>query len=490
MLAQELATREGQSMPRIDNSQGGDSLAAREFEGVAQTFVPCGRPVQPCGRPVQRVAVFGLGYVGSVTAACLAKRGHPVVGVDIRHEKVDMINRGQSPVVERGLDGLVFAEVAAGRLSATADSALAVANTDIALVCVGTPSAPNGSLLTAYLERVSEDIGAALAGRKVRYTVVIRSTMLPSTCEQIVLPRLQEISGLRAGEDFGLAVNPEFLREGCSIRDFFDPPKIVIGQFDSRSGDAVADLYQGLPGPVFRVPIPVAEMIKYADNGFHALKAGFANEIGSVCKALGLDSHTVMDIFTADTKLNISPAYLRPGFAFGGSCLPKDLRALVHRARRSDVPVPILESVCTSNIGQIDRAFNIIEATGKRRVGLLGLAFKSGTDDLRESPLVALAERLLGRGFELQIYDPQVAVSRLLGANRAYAEQRIPHLSRFITDSPDEVVNHAEICVVGAADPEAIAALRRADGRIVVDLVRFPGSVDYQHDPRYIGISW
>ncbi|MBU8823746.1 nucleotide sugar dehydrogenase [Mycolicibacterium goodii] len=460
-----------------------DVTDIRGADGPANVF-------KPSARHGLRVAVFGLGYVGSVTAACLASRGNSVIGVDVRREKVDMISRGQSPVVEGGLDELIFGEVAAGRLCATTNSVEAVLNTDMALVCVGTPSAANGSLLTTFLERVSDEIGAALPARAERYTVVIRSTMLPWTCEQTVLPRLQAASGLRAGEDFGLAVNPEFLREGSSIRDFFEPPKIVIGQFDTPSGDAVAELYCGLPSPVFRVPLAIAEMVKYADNGFHALKTGFANEIGAVCKALGLDSHAVMDIFVADTKLNISPAYLRPGFAFGGSCLPKDLRALVHRARRSDVPVPILESVCTSNNGQIERAFRMVEATGKRRVGLLGLAFKSGTDDLRESPLVALAERLLGRGFELQIYDARVAVSRLLGANRAYVEQRIPHLSRFVADSPDEVVNHAEVCVVGAADPEAIAALRRVDGRIVVDLVRFPGSVDYQNDPRYIGISW
>lgn len=470
-------------MARKGNSQGGDSIGARESAGVGETGIPS-------VRVVQRVAVFGLGYVGSVTAACLASRGHSVIGVDIRREKVDMINRGQSPVVEGGLDELIFGEVAAGRLIATTNSIDAVANTDIALVCVGTPSAANGSLLTTFLERVGEDIGAALVGRTERYTVVIRSTILPWTCEQIVLPRLQAASGLRAGEDFGLAVNPEFLREGSSVRDFFEPPKIVIGQIDAASGDAVADLYQGLSAPIFRVPLSVAEMVKYADNGFHALKTGFANEIGAVCKAMGLDSHAVMEIFVADTKLNISRAYLRPGFAFGGSCLPKDLRALIHRARSSDVPVPILENVCVSNNGQIERTFKMIEATGKRRVGMLGLAFKSGTDDLRESPLVALAERLLGRGFELQIYDPQVAVSRLLGANRAFADERIPHLSRFVSDSPDEVVNHAEVCVVGAADPESIAALRRVDGRIVVDLVRFPGSVEYQDDPRYIGISW
>jgi GDP-mannose 6-dehydrogenase len=344
--------------------------------------------------------------------------------------------------------------------------------------------------MTGFLERVSEEIGSALAGRRERYTVVVRSTMLPTTCEQIVLPILQDASGLRVGEDLGLAVNPEFLREGSSVRDFFDPPKIVIGQFDDASGDAAAALYEDLPGTVYRVPLAVAEMIKYADNGFHALKVGFANEIGALCKALKLDSHAVMDMLIADKKLNISPAYLRPGFAFGGSCLPKDLRALVQYAGRADVSVPILESVGASNERQVDRAFELVEATGKRRVGLLGLAFKPGTDDLRESPLVALAERLVERGFEVLIHDPQVAISRLHGANRTYVEQRIPHLSRFIADSPDDVVNHAEVCVVGATNPDAIAALGRVDGRTIVDLVRFPGSADYQDDPRYIGISW
>jgi GDP-mannose 6-dehydrogenase len=431
-----------------------------------------------------------MGYVGCVSAACLASRGNTVIGVDVSAEKVAMVGDGRSPVVEERIGDLIAEQVAEGRLNATTDSAGAVAHSDIALVCVGTPSTPSGSLQTSFLEQVSEEIGAAMARREGRYTVVIRSTMLPTTCEQIVLPRLEAGSGMSAGDGFGLAVNPEFLREGSSVRDFFDPPKTVIGQLDQASGDAVAELYEGLPGPVYRVPLGVAEMIKYADNGFHALKAGFANEIGAVCKALGLDSHIVMDILTADTKLNISPAYLRPGFAFGGSCLPKDLRAFIHRARRADVSVPILESILPSNEGQVDRVFRTIESTGKRRVGLIGLAFKAGTDDLRESPMVALAERLLGRGFELMIYDPQVAVSRLLGANRAYVDQRIPHLSGLMTSSADAVVKHAEVCVVGAADPEAIAALGRVDGRIVVDLVRFPGSAEHEGDPGYVGVGW
>jgi GDP-mannose 6-dehydrogenase len=468
-------------MPRL-GAQGGDPTDESEWDSVAGS----GSSVAPF-RPI---AVFGLGYVGCVSAACLASRGNTVIGVDVSPAKVAMVNEGRTPVVEELIGDLVAEQVAEGRLTATSDAALAVADTEIGLVCVGTPSTSSGSLLTTYLEQVSEEIGAALAGREQRYTVVIRSTMLPTTCEQIVLPRLEAASGVCAGEGFGLAVNPEFLREGSSVRDFFEPPKTVIGQIDEASGDAVAELYQGLPGPVYRVPLGVAEMIKYADNSFHALKAGFANEMGAVCKALDLDSHMVMDILTSDTKLNISPAYLRPGFAFGGSCLPKDLRALVHRARRADVPVPILESILPSNEGQIDRVFRTIEETGKRRVGLLGLSFKPGTDDLRESPMVALAERLLGRGFELMIHDPQVAVSRLLGANRAYVDQRIPHLSRLMASSADAVVNHAEVCVVGVADPEAIAALGRVDGRIVVDLVRFPGSADYEGDPGYIGVGW
>lgn len=444
-------------------------------------------PAVPAAR---RVAVFGLGYVGSVSAACLASRGHSVIGVDVSPEKVDLINQGRSPVVEERMADLVADQVAAGRLCATTDSRIAVAESDIALVCVGTPSSPAGSLVTEFLERVSVDIGAAIRRCQRRYTVVVRSTMLPSTCEQVVLPRLQDASGMRAGEDFGLAVNPEFLREGSSVSDFFDPPKVVIGQLDEASGDLVAELYAGLSAPVYRVPLAVAEMIKFADNSFHALKVGFANEMGAICKALGLDSHAVMDILLADTKLNISPAYLRPGFAFGGSCLPKDVGALVHRAKVADVSIPILEGVLPSNEGQIDRVFKLIEATGKRRVGLLGLAFKEGTDDLRESPLVALAERLVEDGFELLIHDAQISASHLLGVNRAYIEERVPHLSPFIAESPADVVNHAEVCVVGAADPEGMAALSRVDGCVVVDLVRFPNSSDYKDDPRYIGIGW
>ena len=438
-----------------------------------------------------RIAVFGLGYVGCVSAACFADRGHEVVGVDVSPDKVAMVAEGRTPIVEERIGELIAEVVASGRLRATTSAAEAVAATDVALVCVGTPSDASGGISTEYLERVGEEIGAAigaLEGR--RYTVILRSTMLPGTCEEIVVPLIEKASGLRAGRDFGVAVNPEFLREGSSVRDFYDPPKTVIGEMDAASGEVVAALYEGLPGPVYRVPIRVAEMTKYADNGFHALKVGFANEIGAVCRALGVDSHQVMDIFRSDTKLNISPAYLKPGYAFGGSCLPKDLRAILHAARHNDVDVPILANVLPSNERVVERAFRLVEEAGHRRVGLFGLSFKAGTDDLRESPLVELAERLVGRGYEILIYDGHVALSRLQGANRAYVAARIPHLERLLGSSPEAVVAHGETLVVGAAPPEVLDALGHADGRAIVDLVRFSGSDALEARESYSGIAW
>lgn len=437
-----------------------------------------------------RIAVFGLGYVGCVSAACFADRGHEVVGVDVSASKVEMVNAGRTPVVEERIGDLIAEVVGSGALRATTDAQGAIAATDVALVCVGTPSDASGGLSTAYLERVAEQIGEALRGLGRRYTVVLRSTMIPGTCEDLLLPILEERSGLRAGEGFGLAVNPEFLREGSSVRDFHDPPKTVIGEFDAASGDVVASLYEGLPGPVHRVPIRVAEMTKYADNTFHALKVGFANEIGAVCSALGVDSHRVMEIFCADTKLNISPAYLRPGYAFGGSCLPKDLRALLHAARHSDVEVPILAGILPSNERVVERAFALVEKAGNRRVGLLGLSFKAGTDDLRESPLVELAERLLGRGYDLLIHDGHVALSSLQGANREYVAARIPHLERLMASTPEAVVAHAETLVVGAAPPEVVSAIGAANGRAIIDLVRFPGSAEMAANQGYAGIAW
>ncbi|SCL34154.1 GDP-mannose 6-dehydrogenase [Micromonospora rhizosphaerae] len=437
-----------------------------------------------------RIAVFGLGYVGSVSAACLASRGHQVIGVDVNRAKVELIARGQAPVVEERIGELTAEVVASGALRAITSVAEAIASSDISLVCVGTPSAPNGSLSTTYLERVAEEIGGALAGLERWHTVVFRSTMLPGTCTNLLIPILEKASGKTAGVGFGVAVNPEFLREGSSVRDFFDPPKTVIGEYDPTSGDLVAALYEGLPGDVFRVPIPVAEMTKYADNSFHGLKIAFANEIGAICHALGLDSHRVMDVFVSDRKLNISRAYLRPGFAFGGSCLPKDLRGLVYAASRADVSVPLLSHVLPSNEDHLRRTFDLVAAIGKRRVGLFGLSFKPGTDDLRESPLVELAERLLGKGYDLRIYDANVALAHLVGANRDYIDSRLPHLGELLTNSVEDVLAHAEVCVVGCTDPAVLEALETAGDRTIIDLVRLPDAEARRATEGYVGLGW
>lgn len=435
------------------------------------------------------LAVFGLGYVGAVSATCFAELGHTVVGVDVNDEKVALINEGRPPIVEEQVGELLAQAVTSGRLRATTDVGAAVASSELALVCVGTPSLPTGAPSLAYLERVADNIGTALPRTRGPYTVAIRSTMLPGTCQDVVIPRLEKASGLVAGRDFGVCVNPEFLREGNSVTDFFNPSKTVIGQLDQESGDRVEGLYAELPGPQYRLSLRTAEMVKYVDNAFHALKVGFANEVGALCKALDLDSHEVMDIFCADRKLNLSSAYLRPGFAFGGSCLPKDLRALVHVARHTDLRLPILENVFASNEAQITRVLDLVTSQGGKRVGIFGLSFKPGTDDLRESPMVDLAERLLGRGFELCIYDPQVAVSRLLGANRAYVEQHLPHLSALLTPSAEAAAD-ADVCVLSIRDPDAVAEVERTDRPMIIDLARAPFSAEVRASDRYIGVSW
>ncbi len=437
-----------------------------------------------------KVSVFGLGYVGVVSAACLSAQGHEVVGVDVNPAKVELVNSGRSTVVEERIGELIEEVVRSGALRATTDVSEAIAATEISLICVGTPSAANGSLSTAYLEQVAAQIGEAIADKAERHTVVFRSTMLPGTCERLLIPELERTSGKQAGTDFGVAMNPEFLRESTSVQDFYDPPKTVIGEIDQATGDAVLALYEGIPGEVFRVPISVAEMVKYTDNCFHGLKIGFANEIGSICQALGLDSHKVIDVFLADRKLNISPAYLRPGFAFGGSCLPKDLRGLVHAARRADVSVPILEHVLPSNTAHLQRAFDAVVSTKRRKIGLFGLSFKPGTDDLRESPLVELAERLIGKGYQVRIYDANVTLSRLMGANREYIEQHLPHLGDLLSDSVDEVMEHAEVCVIGCKDEAVLHALKDVDDRTVVDLVRLPDAEERRGTAGYIGAAW
>lgn len=437
-----------------------------------------------------KVAVFGLGYVGCVSAAGFASLGHDVVGVDINPTKVQLVRDGKSPVLEPELNELLAAEVVGGRLRATEEPGGAVTESDVSLVCVGTPSSPNGKLDTEALQRVIESIGAALQLTPRRHTVVVRSTVLPGTSEDLLVPLLEQASGKRAGGDFGFAVNPEFLREGSSVADFRSPTRTVIGEWEPASGDVVETLYSSLPGEVFRVPPRVAEMTKYVDNAFHALKIAFANEIGAISRSLGLDSHEVMEIFRADTKLNISEAYLNPGFAFGGSCLPKDLRAMLYACRHADLDVPLLGSVLESNDRHLQRTVDLLVGLGHLRVGIFGLAFKQGTDDLRESPMVELAERLLGKGFDLKIYDPAVSLSKLVGANREYIEERIPHLAALLVDNAEEVMKHAEVCVIGAAKPEAVEAIARADGRVLVDLVRLPDAASRRGEKGYFGVAW
>jgi GDP-mannose 6-dehydrogenase len=438
-----------------------------------------------------RLSVFGLGYVGCVSAACFASRGHTVLGVDSNPEKEAFIRDGTSPIVEERIGEIIADAVAGGALQVGPDPATTIHTTDLTIVCVGTPSGAGGSLSTEYLERATEQIGRALATKQGWHVVVYRSTMVPGTCEKLLIPLLERTSGKTVGKDFGVCLNPEYLREGSSVRDFYDPPKTVVGESDERSGRLVMDLYDGLPGPRFRVPIAVAEMTKYVDNSYHALKVTFANEIGAICGAVGLDSHAVVDIFLADTKLNVSPAYLRPGFSFGGSCLPKDVRALTHTARSLDLDVPLLSNVLLSNEAHLRRALDLITAHGRRRIGLFGLSFKPGTDDLRESPLVELAERLLGKGYDVRIYDPHVALSRLVGANRTYLAERLHHISELLTDDVAAVLEHAEVHVVGSRDPGVIDAIGHlGQDQVIVDLVRLPDAEQRRGGPNYAGIAW
>jgi GDP-mannose 6-dehydrogenase len=436
-----------------------------------------------------KISIFGLGYVGVVSAGCLANDGHEVVGVDPVATKVEIINRGQSPIIEAEIGPILAAAAAAGRLRATANASAAIAATDLSLVCVGTPSQPNGNLDLRYVRHACEEIGAALKAKSARHVVVIRSTVLPGTMREIVIPMLEEFSGKRAGVDFGVANNPEFLREGTAVHDFNHPPKTVIGALDAATGEAVAQLYARLPGPLIRTDLATAEMIKYVDNVWHALKVGFANEIGVLCKRLDLDSHRVMDIFCQDRKLNISPAYLQPGFAFGGSCLPKDLRALSYAAKSRDVELPILSSILPSNELQVARGVRMIADQGHRKVGILGFSFKGGTDDLRESPVIEVIERLLGKGFDLRLYDRNVRLASLVGANRDFILNRIPHISKLMVESVDAVLHHAETVVIANRDPDfEHVPGRLKPGQRLLDFVRIAdrGSLNGQYD----GFCW
>ncbi len=436
------------------------------------------------------ISVLGLGYVGVVLAACLADNDHRVIGVDVNPTKVDIIKQGRSPIIEKGLNELVLKGLNSGNLDASTHTQQAVLDSDLSFVCVGTPSNGNGNIDLTYVKRVCEQIGIALAKKPGYHVVVMRSTMLPGSTEDLVIPTLEAASAKKAGVDFGVCFNPEFLREGSSIEDFYNPPFTIIGAQDEKAARVLNSVYSMLTAPSFQIQIKEAEMVKYVNNAFHALKVAFANEIGSICKQQDIDSHTVMDIFCQDTKLNLSPYYLKPGFAFGGSCLPKDLRALLYHSNRLDVKTPVLDSILPSNDIQINRATQIIKQLGYKSVGILGFSFKDGTDDLRESPMVELIEYLIGKGYQVQVYDRNVSLANLHGANRAYIEKGIPHISSLMTDSMDEVLESSQVIVIGNKSAEFKEVPDRLkEDQHLVDLVRI---TDTYHalNGQYHGINW
>ncbi len=436
-----------------------------------------------------KISIFGMGYVGVVSAACQAGDGHTVIGVDLSQSKIDLVNAGMAPIVENGLGALLANGVKEGLISATADSLAAVLATDISFICVGTPSQSNGSLDLTYVRRVCEDIGRAIGQKDSFHVVVARSTMLPGSMRDVVIPALEQFSGKIAGEGFGVCANPEFLREGTAIEDYRNPPKTVIGEVDQKSGDLLVDLYKNISAPLIRTDVATAEMVKYADNVWHALKVSYANEIGNLCKSIGIDGHKVMDIFCHDHKLNLSRAYMMPGFAFGGSCLPKDIRALSYKARSLDLDLPIIGHILAANQKQIERGLDMILAKGKKKIAVLGFSFKSGTDDLRESPLVEVIERLIGKGYDLRLYDKNVNLASLTGANKEYILNAIPHISQLMVPTLEDALEHGETIVIGNGAQEFRDVLSKAkDHQVIVDLVRI--SDHRSIEGRYDGICW
>jgi GDP-mannose 6-dehydrogenase len=436
------------------------------------------------------ISIFGLGYVGAVSLACLARDGHHVIGVDIDRSKLELIAAGKTPVVEEGMIDLMAQVAASGRVSVTHEVARAVLESDISLVCVGTPSAHNGSQDQDALRRIAQQLGSALRAKADGHVVVFRSTVIPGTVEETLGPILERESGKKAGSGFHLCFQPEFLREGSSIRDYDRPPFTIVGASSSAGAQALRDLFGHLPCQFVATSIRAAETVKYCCNNFHALKITFANETARLCEALGVDAFEVMDLVCRDTQLNVSRAYLRPGFAFGGSCLPKDLRATMYLAKTRDVELPMLSAILPSNRVHLDLAVQKVLHTGRRRVGLLGLAFKAGTDDLRESPQVLLAEQLIGKGLGLLVYDPNVHLSNLLGSNRAFIERHLPHIGALIRSDLAEVVANSEVLVTSMNDAATLDALAQllTPEHVVLDLVGIPARE--RLPGRHVGLCW
>ncbi len=436
-----------------------------------------------------KISIFGLGYVGTVSAGCLAQEGHEIIGVDPNQTKVDLINQGKTPVIEKDIGEIISTAVKDKKLRATLNVGDAISNSEMSLICVGTPSQANGNLDLKYVEAVCDEIGQCLRNKTEFHIVVTRSTMLPGSMLNTVIPVLEKASGKKAGVDFGVCNNPEFLREGTAVYDFYHPPKTVIGETDEKSGTAIASIYKKMDAPLIRTDVKTAEMVKYVDNVWHALKVGFANEIGNICKQLEIDGHKVMDIFCQDLKLNLSPYYLKPGFAFGGSCLPKDVRALTYKGQSLDLNLPILNSILPSNQLQVEAGINMVMQAKNKSIGILGMSFKAGTDDLRESPIVELIERLLGKGYEIRIYDKNVNIAALMGANKDYILNHIPHISKLLCDTADEVIENSDTIVVGNGDEEfnAVASALNSN-QVVIDLVRLSGFEKL--GDQYNGIAW
>ncbi len=439
---------------------------------------------------MRAISVFGLGYVGSVTAACFSSKGHKVLGIDVAEEKVELMASGKTPILEPGIQEIITDSHAKGRLTATTDINKAVFETEISFICVGTPSQPNGKLDLKGIAHVCTQIGASLKKKDAFHIVVTRSTILPGTTAEVITPALEAASGKKAGKDFGVATNPEFLREGSAIKDFLNPPMSVLGVNDPESEALMRELYEWVPAELFAVPVPAAEMVKYACNSFHALKVAFANEIGTLCKHAGVDTEAVTKIFLSDKQLNISPYYLNPGFAFGGSCLPKDLRALTYRGKELDCKLPLIESILPSNHEHIERSVQSILAHGKKKIGMLGLSFKSGTDDLRESPQVLLIKKLLGEGYQARIWDENVYMGRLIGSNRQFIEDNVPHLGSLLTDDIEMVVRECELVLIGTQVDRAKLESLLQPHHIVIDLISLHKQNRVCHQGEYEGICW
>ncbi|HEY5370800.1 MAG TPA: nucleotide sugar dehydrogenase [Hanamia sp.] len=433
------------------------------------------------------ISIFGLGYVGCVSLGCLAKNGHFVIGVDISQIKVDQINAGKATIIENEIDKIIFEQRMSGNLAATTDSKSAILKTEISIVAVGTPSSEKGHLNLEYILKVAEDIGLALKEKKEFHIIAIRSTILPGTCDKFA-NIIEEISGKKRNVNFSIVDNPEFLREGTAVRDYYNPPLTLIGSDNNDAAKKIAELYRQLPAEIVITDLKVAEIMKYVNNSFHALKISFGNEIGNICTELGIDSHRVMEIFCKDTQLNISPYYFKPGFAYGGSCLPKDLKGLQTLAHDIYVDTPVINSIHKTNDIQIQRAVKIIYKYWNKKLGILGLSFKEGTDDLRNSPAVAVVEALIGKGCDLAIYDKHINISLLTGTNKEFIESRIPHLSNMLVDNAQKIIDTSDVIIINTKEKEFIPFLRNLEDKIIIDMVRLDESL--LNKSNYIGINW